>query len=37
MLYIHTVDVTDGSVMWNGSEEGGNVSSECEADQGTDC
>jgi hypothetical protein len=29
------VDGTD--VLWNGSGEDGNVSSECEEDEGTDC
>ena len=28
---------TDGDMLWNGSEEGGNVRSECEQDEGTDC
>jgi len=31
------VDGTDDDVMWNGSEEDGNVRSECEEDEGTDC
>ena len=26
-----------GDVLWNGSEEGGNVSGECLEDEGTDC
>jgi hypothetical protein len=30
------VDGTDGD-MWNGSEEDGDVRSECEEDEGTDC
>jgi len=30
------VDETD-NVLWNGSEEDGNVRSECEEDRGTDC
>ena len=28
---------TDSDMLWNGSEEGGNVRSECEEDEGTDC
>ena len=31
------VDGTDGDMLWNGSEEGGNVRSECEEYEGTDC
>ena len=31
------VDGTDGDMLWNGSEEGGNVRGECEEDEGTDC
>jgi len=31
-----TVDETD-DMLWNGSEEDGNVRSECEEDRGTDC
>jgi hypothetical protein len=31
------VDGTDDSMLWNGSEEGGNIRSECEEDEGTDC
>ena len=27
----------DGSMLRNGNEEGGNVRSECEGDEGTDC
>ena len=30
-------DQTDDDVLWNGSEEDGNVRSECEEDEGTDC
>jgi len=30
------MDETD-DIVWNGSEEGGDVNSECEADEGTDC
>jgi hypothetical protein len=30
------LDETDDK-LWNGSEEGGNVRSECEGDEGTDC
>ena len=28
---------TDDDILWNGSEEDGDVSSECEQDEGTDC
>ena len=28
---------TDDDMSWNGSEEDGNVRSECEEDEGTDC
>jgi hypothetical protein len=31
-----TTDETDG-VLWNDSEEDGNIRSECEEDEGTDC
>jgi len=31
------VDETDGDMFWNGSEEDGDVRSECEEDEGTDC
>jgi len=32
------VDETDDDdALWNGSEEGGNVGSECEEDAGSDC
>jgi hypothetical protein len=31
------VDGTDDDTLWNGSEEDGNVRSECEEDDGTDC
>jgi len=31
------VDGTDDNMLWNGSEEDGNVRSECEEDEGTDC
>jgi len=30
------VDETDDDMLWNGSEDG-NVRSECEGDEGTDC
>ena len=30
------MDGTDDSLLWNGSEEGGKVRSECEWDEGTD-
>ena len=33
----NAVDGTDDDMLWNGSEEYGNVSSECEKDKGTDC
>jgi hypothetical protein len=28
---------TDDGMLWNGSEEDGDVRSECEEDEGTDC
>jgi hypothetical protein len=31
------VDETDDDMMWIGSEECGNVRSECKEDEGTDC
>jgi hypothetical protein len=31
------VDETDDDMLWNGSEEDGDMSSECEEDEGTDC
>jgi len=31
------VDETDNDMLWNGSEEDGNVRSKCEGDEGTDC
>jgi len=31
------IDETDDDMLWNGSEEDGNVRSECEEDEGTDC
>jgi len=31
------MDETDDDMLWNGSEEDGNVRSECEEDEGTDC
>ena len=31
------LDTTDDDMLWNGSEEDGNVSGECEEDEGTDC
>jgi len=31
------VNGTDDSLLWNGSEEGGNVRNKCEGDEGTDC
>ena len=33
----NVVDGTDDDVLWNCSEEDGNVRSECEEDKGTDC
>jgi len=33
----NAVDETDDDKLWNGSEEDGNVRSECEGDEGTDC
>jgi hypothetical protein len=30
-------DETNDNMLWNGSEEDGNVRSECEEDKGTDC
>ena len=31
------VDGTDDDMLWDGSVEGGNVRSECEEDEGTEC
>ena len=31
------MDETDDEMLWNGSEEDGNVKSWCEEDEGTDC
>ena len=33
----NAVDGNDDDMLWNGSEEEGNVRSECEDDEGTDC
>jgi hypothetical protein len=33
----NAVDGTDDDMLWNDSEEDGNVRSECEEDEGTDC
>ena len=33
----NAVDQTDDDMLWNGSEEDGDGSSECEQDEGTDC
>ena len=33
----NAVDGTGDNMVWNDSEEDGNVSSECEEDEGTDC
>jgi hypothetical protein len=30
------VDGTEGDMLWNGGDEGGDVRSECEEDEGTD-
>ena len=32
----NAVDETDNDMVWNGSEEDGNVTSGCEVDEGTD-
>jgi len=32
-----TLDETDDDMLWNGSEEEGNVKSECVEDEGIDC
>jgi hypothetical protein len=31
------VDETDDDMLWNGSKEDGNIRSECEEDEGTEC
>ena len=33
----NAMDGTDDDMLWNGSEENGNVRSECEEDEDTDC
>jgi hypothetical protein len=33
----NAVDEIDDGMLWNGSEKDGNVTSECEEDEGTDC
>jgi hypothetical protein len=33
----NVMDGTDDDMLWNGSEEDGDMSSECEEDEGTDC
>jgi len=33
----NAVDGTDDDMLWDGSAEKGNVRSECEGDEGTDC
>ena len=33
----NAVDEIDDSVLWNGSEEEGNVRNECKEDEDTDC
>jgi hypothetical protein len=40
VLCVHVstaVGETGDGMLWNGSEEGGNIRSECEEDEGTDC
>jgi hypothetical protein len=34
---LNAVDETDDDMLWNGSEEVGDVGNECETDEGTDC
>jgi hypothetical protein len=34
---VSRVEETDDDILWDGSEEDGNVRSECEKDEGTDC
>ena len=34
---LNAVDGTDDDILWDGSEEVGNVRSECEGGEGTDC
>jgi hypothetical protein len=31
------MDGSDDDVLWNGTEEGGNVRRDCEEEEGTDC
>jgi hypothetical protein len=31
------LDETDDGMLWNDSEEGGNIGNECEENEGTDC
>jgi hypothetical protein len=33
----NSMDGTEDDMLWNESEENGNVRSECEKDEGTDC
>jgi hypothetical protein len=33
----NTMDETDDEMLWNGSEENGNVTNECEENEGTNC
>jgi hypothetical protein len=33
----NALDLTNDDMLWNGSEEVGDVRSECERDEGTDC
>ena len=37
MLYIQFSEWADDDLFWNGNEEDGKVSGECEEDEGTDC
>ena len=34
---VQSVDGTDDDTLWNGSEKGGNICSQCVADEDTDC
>jgi hypothetical protein len=36
-LTSNAVDEINDDILWNGSEKDGNVRSECEQDEGTDC
>jgi hypothetical protein len=37
VLYIQWVGETHDDMLWHGSEENGDVRSECEGDKGSDC